>query len=102
MFDFVPIRSRVLVKRIEDDLKTKSGLTLSDDSKERPTKGKVLAVGEGKLTDNGTLIPTVIKVNNVVVYPKYAGHQIKINGEEYLILEEDEILGILIGEKSNG
>lgn len=100
MINFVPIRARILVKKIEDDLKTKSGLVLSDDIKERPTKGKVLAVGDGKITETGTLIPTVIKNNDIVVYPRYAGHQIKIDKEEYLILEEDEILGILRGEQN--
>lgn len=102
MVNFIPLRDRVLVKRIEDELKTKSGLVLSDDSKERPTKGTVLSVGEGKLTETGTLIPTVVKVNDTVIYPKYAGHQIKIDNTEYLILEENEILGILKGEHNNG
>jgi len=102
MQEFVPIRDRILVKRIEDELKTKSGLVLSDDTKERPTKGEVLAVGEGKMTDEGKILPMVIKKGDTVVYPKYAGHHIKINGEEVLILDENEILGTLKGGTENG
>ena len=95
---FEPIRDRLLVKKVEDENKTKSGLVLSDDTKERPTKGKVISVGPGKLTDTGDVLPMVIQPNDYVVYPKYAGHQIKINKEEFLILEEHEILGRLKGE----
>jgi chaperonin GroES len=101
MIGFVPIRDRLLVKKIEDPMKTKSGLTLSDDTKERPTKGQVLAVGEGKLNEDGKLIPMVIKINDRIVYPKYAGHPIKIEGIEYLILDENEVLGIMKGELKN-
>jgi chaperonin GroES len=102
MTEFIPIRDRLLVKKIEDAMKTKSGLTLSDDTKERPTKGEVLAVGEGKLNDDGKLIPMVVKKGDQIVYPKYAGHPIKFEGIEYLILDENEVLGILKGEVNNG
>lgn len=102
MTEFTPIRDRLLVKKIEDSMKTKSGLTLSDDTKERPTKGEVLAVGDGKLNDDGKLIPMVIKKGNRIVYPKYAGHPIKLDGIEYLILDENEVLGVITGETSNG
>jgi chaperonin GroES len=102
MIDFIPLRDRLLVKKIEEDLKTKSGLQLSEDSKERPTKGTVLAAGEGRITDDGKLIPMVVKVGDVVVYPKDAGHPIKFDYVEYLILEEKEILGIKKGDSTNG
>jgi chaperonin GroES len=103
MINFIPIRDRILVKKIEDELKTKSGLQLSDDTKERPTKGEVLAVGAGKLNDDGKLLPMVVKTGDTILYPKYAGHPIKLQFEEYLILDENEVLGILIkGEKTNG
>lgn len=102
MIDFVPIRDRLLVKKIDDTMKTKSGLVLSDDTKERPTKGDVLAVGDGKYNDDGKLIPMVIKPGDCIVYPKYAGHPIKLDGVEYLILEEHEVLGTLTGELKNG
>jgi chaperonin GroES len=100
--NFIPIRDRLLVKKIEDTMKTKSGLTLSDDTKERPTKGEVLAVGEGKLNDDGKLIPMIIKKGDQIVYPKYAGHPIKFEGTEYLILDENEVLGVIKGELENG
>lgn len=99
---FIPIRDQLLVKKVEDELKTKSGLQLSDDAKERPTKGIVLAVGDGKLTEHGNILPMVIKVGDTVLYPKYAGHPIKLNYEEHLILNESEILGIMKEEQNNG
>jgi chaperonin GroES len=93
--EIIPLRDRVVIKKIEDELKTKSGLTLPDDVKERPTKGEILSVGEGATTDNGQLIQLIVKKGDVVLYPKYAGHPIKVDNEEYLILEEKEILAIL-------
>jgi chaperonin GroES len=102
MTKFIPIRDRLLVKKIEDDLKTKSGLILSEDTKERPTKGTVLAVGEGAINEDGKILPMVIKVGDTVLYPKYAGHPVKLNKDEYLILEEKEVLGIVTeGEIEN-
>jgi chaperonin GroES len=102
MIEFIPIRDRLLVKKIEDANKTKSGLVLSDDTKERPTKGEVLEVGGGKLNDDGKAMPMVVKKGDRIVYPKYAGHPIKLDGVEYLILDENEVLGIITGELSNG
>jgi chaperonin GroES len=102
MINFIPIRDRLLVKKIEDELKTKSGLQLSDDVKERPTKGIVLAVGEGRLNDDGKLLPMVVKVGDNILYPKYSGHPIKLDFIEYLILEEKEVLGIITHGESNG
>ena len=102
MIEFIPIRDRLLVKKIEDTMKTKSGLVLSDDTKERPTKGEVLSVGEGKLNEDGKLIPMVIKKGDQIVYPKYAGNPIKLDGIEYLILDENEVLGVIKGELKNG
>lgn len=102
MTEFTPIRDRLLVKKIEDDLKTKSGLILSEDTKERPTRGTVLAVGDGAINDDGKLLPMVIAVGMTIVYPKYAGHPIKLDKEEFLILEEKEVLGIITEEKTNG
>jgi chaperonin GroES len=101
MTEFIPIRDRLLVKKIESELKTKSGLQLSEDTKERPTKGTVLAVGEGKLNEEGKLLPMVVKAGDTILYPKYAGHPIKLDFEEYLILDENEVLGI-VKEKNNG
>jgi chaperonin GroES len=101
--EFIPIRDRLLVKKIEDELKTKSGLQLSDDIKERPTKGVVLAVGDGKVNDDGKLLPMILKVGDTILYPKYAGHPVKLQFEEYLILDESEVLGIVKkGDSVNG
>jgi chaperonin GroES len=103
MVEFTPIRDRLLVKKIEDELKTRSGLKLSDDTKERPTKGTVLAVGDGRLNDDGKILPMIVKVGDTILYPKYAGHPIKLDFEEYLILDENEVLGILKkGDSVNG
>jgi chaperonin GroES len=103
MTEFTPIRDRLLVKKIEDELKTKSGLQLSDDTKERPTKGTVLAAGDGRINDDGKTLPMIIKVGDLILYPKYAGHPIKLDFEEYLILDENEVLGILKkGDNVNG
>jgi chaperonin GroES len=97
MIDFIPLRDRLLVEKIEDDAKTKTGLVLPDDAKERPTKGKVLAVGEGRVNDDGKLLPMVISVGDIILYPKYAGHPVKLNGDDFLILEEKEVLGTVKG-----
>lgn len=95
MFEIVPIRNRIVVEKIEDDSTTKTGLVLPDDAKERPTRGKVLSVGDGKLTEEGKLLPMIVKAGDTVIFPKYAGHPMKVNGDELLILDEDEILGFL-------
>jgi len=103
MTKIVPMSDRLVVKKIEDDNRTKSGLKLSDDTKERPTKGTVLAVGEGRMNDDGKILPMTVQVGDTVMYPKYAGHPSKVDNEEYLIIEEKEILAILKeGEMTNG
>lgn len=91
----IPIRDKIVVKKIEDDAKTKGGLLIPDGSVERPTKGEVVAVGEGKLTDDGKVLPMVVRPGDTVIFPKYSGHPLKVSGEEYLILEEKEVLGFL-------
>lgn len=95
MSEIVPIRDKIVVKKIEDEPKTKGGLVIPDGSVERPTKGEVIAVGDGKLTDEGKVLPMVVKKGDTVIFPKYSGHPLKVNGEEFLILQESEILGFL-------
>jgi chaperonin GroES len=103
MTKIVPMSDRLVVKKIEDDNRTKSGLKLSDDTKERPTRGTVLAVGEGRMNDDGKILPMTVQLGDTVMYPKYAGHPAKVDNEEYLIIEEKEILAILKeGEMTNG
>jgi len=98
-----PLRDRVLVKRIEEEEKTESGIIIPDTAKERPQTGIVVAVGQGKVLKDGKVMPLDVKVGDKVVFPKYAGTDIKIKGEEHLIMSEDEILGVVEkeGEKKS-
>lgn len=95
MLEIVPFRDKIVVKKIEDPAKTKGGLVIPDGSVDRPTKGEVIAAGEGKLTDDGKVLPMAVKKGDIVIFPKYSGHPLKVDGEEFLILQEDEILGFL-------
>ena len=90
-----PLEDRVLVKPIENESKTESGLYLPESSKERPVKGKVVAVGPGKLMDNGKRATMSVKKGDTVVYGKYAGSEVEIKGVSHLILRESELLGVL-------
>jgi chaperonin GroES len=90
-----PMNDRVLVKRIEENTRTASGLYLPDSAKERPMEGEVLAVGPGRITEDGKLLSMVVKVGDRVVFGKYSGTEIKVDGQERLILREEDILGIL-------
>lgn len=90
-----PLADRVVVKALANEEKTKSGIVLPDTAKEKPQEGEVLAVGSGKMGDDGKRIPMEVKVNDRVVFSKYGGTEIKIDGEEYLILKESDILAIV-------
>jgi chaperonin GroES len=90
-----PLQDRILVKRVEEETKTKGGIIIPDSAKEKPVEGKVIAVGTGKVKDDGTRIPMDIKVGDRILFGKYAGTEVKINGEEHLIMREDDILGII-------
>lgn len=90
-----PLNDRVIVKRVEEEEKTKSGIIIPDTAKEKPQEGEVVAVGNGKILENGQKIPMEVKVGDRVIFGKYAGNEIKIDGEEYLIMREEDILGIL-------
>lgn len=93
-----PLFDRVLVKRTEEPTKTKSGLFIPDSaSKEKPVQGTVIAVGNGRVSDDGKVTALTVKEGDKVVFGKYAGTEIKLDGEERLILREDDILGILEG-----
>ncbi|MCL2029748.1 MAG: co-chaperone GroES [Deltaproteobacteria bacterium] len=89
-----PLSDRVLVKRVEEEETTKGGIIIPDTAKEKPQQGKVVAIGEGKLLDNGTRIQPGVKVGETVLFGKYSGTEIKIDGQEYLILREDDIFGV--------
>jgi len=90
-----PLHDRILVRRIEEEEKTKGGIIIPDSAKEKPQEGKVVAVGEGKMLDNGTKVPLTVKVGDKILFGKYSGTEIKIEGEEHLILREDDVLGIV-------
>lgn len=90
-----PLEDRVLVKPIEQDTKTESGIYLPETAKERPMKGEVVAVGPGKRLDNGTLARPSVKSGDTVVFGKYAGSEIEIKGVKHLIMRETELLGVM-------
>ncbi|MBN2695193.1 co-chaperone GroES [bacterium] len=93
--NFRPLYDKVLVQRIEAEQKTKSGLFIPDTAKEKPLEGKVISVGAGKRADDGRELPLTVKVGDHILFGKYAGTEIKIDGQEYLLMKEDEILGII-------
>lgn len=90
-----PLSDRVLVLRINEEEKTAGGIIIPDTAKEKPQEGKVVAVGPGKLSDDGKRIPMDVKENDRILFSKYGGTEIKIDGVEHLIMREDDILGIL-------
>ena len=90
-----PLYDRVVVKRIEEEQKTKGGIIIPDSAKEKPYEGQVIAVGQGKLLDDGALRKLDVKEGDLVLFGKYAGTEVKIEGVEHLILREDDILGIV-------
>ena len=90
-----PLHDRVIVKRVEGEEKTKGGIIIPDTAKEKPVEGKVVAVGGGRLLDNGTKLPLEVKSGDRVLFAKYAGTDIKIEGEEHLIMREDDIIAIV-------
>jgi chaperonin GroES len=89
-----PLHDRVIVKRIEEEEKTKGGLIIPDTAKEKPQEGRVIAVGPGK-QDDGKVIPLGVKAGDKILFGKYSGTEIKLDGEEHLILREDDILGVI-------
>jgi chaperonin GroES len=95
-----PLADRVLVKPIERQEMTKGGILLPDTAKEKPQEGKVLAVGPGKLTDTGKLIPMAIKMGDTVLYARYGGTEYKLDDEELMILRESDILGVISTTRS--
>ncbi len=93
-----PLQDRVIVKRIEDEVeKTKGGIIIPDTAKEKPQQGKIIAVGKGKVSDDGKLTPVDVKVGDTILFGKYSGSEIKLNGEEHLIMREEDILGVVEG-----
>ena len=90
-----PLQDRILVKRVEEEAKTKGGIIIPDTAKEKPAEGKVVATGNGKLDDSGKRIPLEVKKGDRILFGKYAGTEVKIEGDEYLIMREDDVLGVI-------
>ena len=90
-----PLQDRILVKRVQEEEKTKGGIIIPDSAKEKPVEGQVVAVGNGKLLEDGTLRALDVKAGDRILFGKYSGTEVKIDGEEHLILREDEILGVI-------
>ena len=90
-----PLRDRIIVERVEEETKTTGGLIIPDTAKEKPQQGRVIAVGKGKVTEDGRVLGMDVKVGDRVLFGKYAGTEIKIKGQEYLMMREDDILGVV-------
>ncbi len=90
-----PLQDRIIVKRVEEETKTKGGIIIPDSAKEKPAEGKVISVGKGKVNNDGKLIPLDIKEGDLILFGKYSGTEVKIEGEEYLIMREDDVLGVI-------
>ena len=90
-----PLHDRLIVRRLDEEEKTAGGIIIPDSAKEKPAQGKVVAVGPGKLNDTGDRVPLQVKEGDTVLFSKYGGTDVNLEGEEYLILREDDILGII-------
>ena len=90
-----PLQDRILVQRVEEETKTKGGIIIPDTAKEKPAEGKVVAVGNGKVSDDGNRVPVELKKGDRILFGKYSGTEVKVEGEEYLIMREDDVLGVI-------
>ena len=95
MANLRPLGDKILIKRVEAETKTKSGIVLPDSAKEKPKRGKILAVGTGKRLDDGTVAPMTLKVGDEVIFTSYAGTEIKLDGDEVMIMSEDDVLAVV-------
>ncbi len=90
-----PLHDRVIVRRVEEEKKTKGGIVIPDTASEKPVRGEVLAVGPGKILDNGDVRAVDVKVGDVVLFGKYAGTEVKLDGEELVVMREEDIMGVI-------
>jgi chaperonin GroES len=97
---FTPLHDRVLVRRIEGEEKTKGGLIVPDTAKEKPSEGEIIAVGEGARTESGELIPVAVKAGDRVLFGKWSGSEVRLEGEDLLIMKESDVLGIIQGSSA--
>ena len=98
---FTPLHDRVLVRRIEGEAKTKGGLIVPDTAKEKPSEGEVMSVGEGARSEAGELIPMAVKVGDRILFGKWSGSEVRIEGEDLLIMKEADVLGIIHGDRAD-
>jgi len=89
-----PLHDRVIVKRLEEEKKTSGGIIIPDNAQEKPVKGRVIAVGSGKVTDDGKVRPCDVKAGDEILFGKYSGTEVKIDGEEYVVMREDDIMAV--------
>ena len=90
-----PLQDRIIVKRLEEEEKTAGGIIIPDAAKEKPMQGEVVAAGNGQVTEEGKVLPLDVKVGDKILFGKYAGTEVKLDGEDYLIMREDDVLGVL-------
>ena len=93
-----PLYDRILVKRVEEDEQMVGGIIIPDTAKEKPQQGKVIAAGKGKVKDDGKVVPMDVKTGDIILFGKYGGQEIKLDGQEYLIMREEEVLGVIEGK----
>jgi chaperonin GroES len=97
---FTPLHDRILVRRIEGEEKTKGGLIVPDTAKEKPSEGEVISVGDGARTEKGELIAMAVKAGDRILFGKWSGSEVRIEGEDYLIMKESDILGLIQGDSA--
>ena len=90
-----PLQDRIIVERLEEETMTAGGIIIPDSAKEKPQEGKVVAAGKGKVTEDGKVLPLDVKVGDKVLFGKYAGTEIKVDGKEFLMMREDDVLGVV-------
>jgi chaperonin GroES len=90
-----PLHDRVLVRRMPEEMKTAGGIIIPDTAKEKPQRGEIIAAGKGRITEDGKVTPLDVKVGDKILFGKYSGTELKLNGEEYLMMREEDILGIM-------
>ena len=98
---FRPLHDRILIKRMEEQGTVKGGIIIPDTAKEKPQEGEVIAVGNGKKTEDGNVVPLDVKAGDRILFAKYSGAEIKMDGQEFLILREEEVLGIIEGKATS-
>ncbi len=90
-----PLHDRIIVERLEEETKTAGGIIIPDSAKEKPQQGKIIAVGKGKKTEDGKVLPLDVKVGDKVLFGKYAGTEVKIEGKEFLMMREEDVMGVI-------